>query len=732
MRITLQAVAAMIIALQVGVAAAADLVWEVENPYRFFKRTASFEAQEKAFDAVRGAPGQPLPANILWRVERRLNDPDCRDATSPDACLATARPGFERSRLGWAAQTVDVTCYDRNARPRRYPAACERQYSWGTVREDLILPDAHTVVMQIAPERLAAIAGGDCTWTWQPRKAGGRAETKTQPCNAKLVIRRVPFALDRAASGVAVTVQLPNGTTLADPDVSVEDVFVVAMGDSFASGESNPDRPVTFSPSREMVYDPVLVADQYANNNRSLNLLGPPKPDARPAGLNPKALPKRVMGDEEKGTIFALSSREFQEDFDRHGAQWLSPDCHRSQYGYPFRVSMGLALEDRHRAVTFVSLACSGADTVEGLFAERDAREGITGAGAQKKVAPQLDQLTDLICRPGASRSRTATYRLPVYRWGRTDISEQVITKHWCPPESRRRPVDVLMLSIGGNDVGFSALVAYAMTESAADIAPIAGLMGQEIRYPPSVSEAYLRVLDRRMRAVKDALADGFGIEPSRVVQTAYEPIQFDETGQVCGAQPTIGLDVHPKLRYSRERTQEVSAFVRALQTRMECIADGHKAGCPPGLATGAGTGFRLVTDHLAEFARRGVCARDPQRVQADQASMSVPRLSHQSDQWVPYSPAGALPYAHHWRLARNPNDTFLAGNTHREGISVFDDLQPAYAALYSGAFHPTAEGHAVVADHVLRHVNAVLGKRLAAASRVGTEDVGIEIEAPK
>jgi hypothetical protein len=731
MRIKSLAAAALIVSMQaaggVATAQAADLVWEVENPYRFFKRTASFEAQERAFNAARGAAGQPLPVNILWKVERRLNDPDCRDASTPDSCLATARAGFERSRLGWAAQTVDVTCYDRNARPRRYPTTCDRQYSWGTAKEDLILPDAHTVVMQIAPDRLAAIGAGDCTWSWQPRKAGGRAETKKQACGAKLVIKRVPFSLDHTASGVAVTVQLPDGTSLADPDVMVEDVFVVAMGDSFASGESNPDRPVTFSPSREMVYDPVLVADQFAN--RSLGLLGQPKPDS---GLNPKALPKRVMGDEQNGTLYKLSSKEFQDDFDRHGAQWLSADCHRSQYGYPFRVSMGLALENRHRAVTFVSLACSGADTFEGLFAERDAREGVTGPGAQKRVVPQLDQLTDLVCRPGAGRSRTASYRLPVYRWGRTDITEQVVTKQWCPPESRKRPVDALLLSIGGNDVGFSALVAYAMTESAADIAPIAGLVGHEIRYSPAVSEAYMHVLDRRMRAVKDALSDGFGIEPSRVFQTAYEPIQFDETGQVCGAQPTIGLDVHPKLRFSRERTQEVSTFVRTLQTRMECITDARKGGCPSGLATGAGTGFHLVTDHLAEFARRGVCARDPQKPQVDQANMSVPRLSHREDQWQPYSPAAALPYAHHWRLARNPNDTFLAGNTHREGISVFDDLQPAYAALFSGAFHPTAEGHAVVADHVLRHVRALLDKHAVAQTRVGADvDVGIEVEAP-
>jgi lysophospholipase L1-like esterase len=714
MRTEVLLAATLIVSTQVcGITAghAADLLWEVENPYRFFTRTSSFDMQEKAFNAVRGLPGQPLPADILWRVERRLNDPDCRDSSTPDNCLATAHQGFERSRLGWAARTVDLNCYDRNARPRRYMVTCDRQYSWGTATEDYILPDAHTVIIGIAPERLATAGGGECVWTWQPKKPGLPAETRKQACNLKLVIKRVPFSLNRSASGVSVKVQLPNGTTLNDSNVMVEDVFVVAMGDSFASGESNPDRPVTFSRSREMVYDPINADDRQLPS-RALNVRRQKDGAAGDSGINPKSLPKRLMEDEEKGTVFQLSSREFQQAFDRSGAQWLSPDCHRSQYGYPFRVSIGLALENRHRAVTFVSVACSGADIVEGLFAERDAREQISGPNAQKKVVPQLDQLSDLICKNGAAgRTRKVSYRLPVYRLGSTDIGEQIFTKQWCPPGNRRRPIDVLLLSVGGNDVGFGSLVAYATTESASDLAPIAGLVGQELRFAPSVSQAYLRVLDRRMRALKEALSDAFGVDPSRVLQNAYEPIQFDETGNVCGGQPTLGLDVHPKLRYSRERTQEVSNFVRELQMRLECITDGRKAGCPDGLATGAGTGFRLITDHIAEFAKRGVCARDPQKQLIDQVNMNMPRLSHAADQWAPYTPAAALPYAHHWRLARSPNDTFLAGNTHREDISVFDDLQPVYAALYSGAFHPTAEGHVIVADHVLRHVNELLEK---------------------
>jgi hypothetical protein len=70
------------------------------------------------------------------------------------------------------------------------------------------------------------------------------------------------------------------------------------------------------------------------------------------------------------------------------------------------------------------------------------------------------------------------------------------------------------------------------------------------------------------------------------------------------------------------------------------------------------------------------------------------------------------LPYAHRWRLFRTPNDAFLIANTHREGILPFDIVQPAYAGLYSGAVHPSAEGHAIVADSVMPHARRVLDGR--------------------
>ena len=97
---------------------------------------------------------------------------------------------------------------------------------------------------------------------------------------------------------------------------------------------------------------------------------------------------------------------------------------------------------------------------------------------------------------------------------------------------------------------------------------------------------------------------------------------------------------------------------------------------------------------------------------------MRVPRRTPGGDDWKPYSPAGTLTYAHRWRLFRTPNDAFLAANTHREGVSPFDILQPAYAGLYSGAIHPSAEGHSIVADHMVRHVRSLLDKRSVVENR--------------
>jgi len=676
---------------------AADLVWQVENPFRFFRNSSSFAMYERGYPAARGEAGA-TPADVIWRTERSLNDPDCRDASTPDQCAATARARYDTQRLGWAARTIDAVCYD--SYQGRYLTTCDRRYSWGTAREDYVLPDAHTAVIKLSKERLAEAGRGNCLWSWAPRKPGGKAEIKAQSCSTSLVIPRVPFSLNRSVSGVSVQVKLPDGRVFSEPQVVVEDLFIVAMGDSFASGESNPDRPVTFSATRQMVYDPALNREEEIAS-RGLYKKEPDISAPATGMYSPKILPRRLLEDEQNGYFYPLTSTAFQIAFDRSRPRWLSPDCHRSQYGYPFRVGLQLALENPHRSVTLVSLACTGSEVTEGLFLEKKAREG----SANSMVRPQLDQLADLICR--GPRTMQANHQLPVYSSGSTQVQLRTTNKTWCAPNQRKRPIDTVLLSIGGNDVGFSALMLYAMTESAGDLAPIANVIGGQIRFSPQVSRVYLERLPERMRALRDALRDGFGVQPSRVFQTAYEPIQFDENGMICGALPTLGLDVHPKLMLSRERLQETVGFLHDFFARMICIDNGRAPNCPV-MATGAGTGFQLITDHQSAFTRRGICARDPRNAQLDGALMAIPRRIG-GEEFTPYSPAAFLPYQHRWRLFRTPNDAFMTANVHSSGFSLFDILQPVYAAMYSGAVHPTAEAHAIVADHVVRHVRKLV-----------------------
>jgi hypothetical protein len=107
---------------------------------------------------------------------------------------------------------------------------------------------------------------------------------------------------------------------------------------------------------------------------------------------------------------------------------------------------------------------------------------------------------------------------------------------------------------------------------------------------------------------------------------------------------------------------------------------------------------------------RRGICARDPG---GNDALMQVPRIRLGQTDFSPYQPRSFRPYAHHQRLIRTPNDAYLTANEHKGGgTPLFDILQPAVAALYGGAFHPNAEAHALVADHVMPHVRRLFEPR--------------------
>jgi hypothetical protein len=709
---------------------AADLAWEVVNPFRLYRHDKSFALQESAFKAVRGT--EDVPADVIQRVERCLNDPNPADPSAA-SCNSIGR-GFVR-RLGWASATLDDTCFDRAAHPRHYAANCLREGA--STAENFVVPVSHAVSVSLTAERKAEVANQSCGWRWKPRAAGDWSQPANQPCANAFVIRQVPYRQDRATSGVEVEATLPDGRAVSET-VAVDDLFIVALGDSFASGEGNPDKPVTFgnrgldyrnqfmsaAPMPEPTPAPGAVAKPGADVPAANALPSPSTvtPDdgtsqaMRSSNFDSYVLPRRLMKDEEQGRLYDLASKEFLDAFWERSAAWLSPECHRSQYAFPHRVALQLALEDRHRSITFVNLGCSGAEVVRGLFQKMEAREHHDASPNRSvDVVPQFDQLTSLVCRSNARRA--AGYDFKEFSPGSIQAADTHVVMRWCPPEERKRDIDLVLLSVGGNDVGFGALAAYTFLVNTRQIAFLAGVQDRALRHGANVADVYLSSLDARLDKVRKALDDGFKVDPARVIHASYEPVTYDEGGRLCGRDPNrtrIGMDVHSEFEYDAGRVAEVSSFLDRLLERLQCISR-PGASCHGRQPAGGGTGFTLVVEHQPAFLRRGLCARDPG---TNEALMEVPRIRTGQTDFSPYAPRTFRPYAHHQRLLRTPNDAYLTANEHKGGNTpLFDLVQPAVAALYSGAFHPNAEAHALVADHVMPHARRILARRDAVSA---------------
>jgi hypothetical protein len=696
-------------------ALAQDLLWEVVNPFRLYKNESAFKLHEDAFKALGGDRPGADRSQIVRLIERCLNDPASLEAAARDACTEVIRRHRTNTRLGWAASTLGDTCYDGTARPRRYPTTCDRERGTGRVTEDYVLPDSHAVTIELVPSRRQEARADQCIWSWKPRAGGNWVVAEPQPCVQQKLLDRVPYARDRAASGLEVKVELPDGRVFTET-VVVEDLLVAALGDSFASGEGNPDKPVTFSAARGMDYRPPrpdpVIASATALPKSTFRLSAAPTEIKYDSFI----LPRRLLRDEQRGdgTQYRFGTDEFAQAFWERSPQWLSPDCHRSQYAFPMRVSLQLALEDRHRAITLIQLACSGAQVTSGMFQKLTAREHFDPTqNKTAEVLPQFDQLTRMICGIN-TRVGSEAYPIRLFQDGTTQFQDLSLRMQWCPPDKRKRDIDLVLLSTGGNDIGFSSLAAYSFLDHARDIAPLLGLAEHRIRFGTDVADVYLDALDIQMEALRRALDAGFGVKSSNVIHVSYERVEFDEDGKLCGdpARATLGMDAHGKFKIDSGRLEEVSKFLTRFFQRLECVSNAGP-NCPQNLKTGRGTGFTLVVDHQPEFLRRGICARDPERAAEDGRMMRMPRIPvGTSGPFWPYSPSAYRPYAHRQHLFRTPNDAFLTANEHRFKTPLFDILQPAVAALLSGAFHPTAEAHSIVADHVVEHARRMLRER--------------------
>jgi hypothetical protein len=215
------------------------------------------------------------------------------------------------------------------------------------------------------------------------------------------------FAVDavtgqgRPNTGVRLTITnsaAPNTPILDSPfqqPVVVRDFLIVSIGDSYASGEGNPDIP------QVMAEDPIFHVP----------------------------LPWVV--------------RE---------AQWEDERCHRSSLAGPAQAALQLERTDPHSSVTYISFACSGANVKNPAYKDVNPFDPYDNANNQtNKGSGILDRYAGIVMPNPADFSYGA--RLP----NQIDqVKDAVGTRH----------IDAMVMSGGGNDIGFSNVATLCVMTS--------------------------------------------------------------------------------------------------------------------------------------------------------------------------------------------------------------------------------------------------------------------------
>lgn len=620
-------------------------------------------AQEREAQDDRGAAAIPQHVKIEWRVRnpfRFFNNP--RDTELHRATWVSLTPEQKRTPVlsaeralasrhidGWAANIEGKACW--NASANRHVCADAKPY---------VFPESHHIVAE-----LAEFPGDEtltCTWHTETKggRERGRVRTLRQNCD-KPVELEVPYP-----GGAHIEVEI-GGRTVASTDVAVRDVLIVGMGDSFGSGEGNPDVPVRFSRERAADY-------------------GKPDPKRSPT-LQLIGFPARI------GNWRQIGDKEFLSQ----NARWLDQACHRSLYSHQLRAALQLSLEDPHRAVTYVGVACSGAEVVHGLFLRYKGNEWVPNP-------PEYSQISAVAEAQCGTREAPMQDLPEAYHMnGKIEALQGGLVLRKCAADHARK-IDLVMVSVGGNDVGFARLVANAVLADDTNLRRLGGWFGQV--HGEKEANAALDLLDDRYKALNRAFHNILHIpwnENDRILLTAYPAMALLEDGRSVCPDSTSGMEVVSEFRLSSDKARESQRAADKLQRVMRASAREH--------------GWTFVERHRDQFLGRGICAGWSENALSSVDDLRLPRRIN--GEWEPYNPADYQPYAHRQRWFRTPNDAFMTGNFHvstslgqkvlkLQSVSWFQLL---LAATYSGAFHPTAEGHAAMADAVVERARAVLAK---------------------
>lgn len=603
---------------------------------------------------------QPLPVpSVAWSVEDSFRfftdaaDTQVHRATylalAPEdrlqrPVLAAEQALSRRHEEGWSATMFRKTCWDVHSNRFACPDG-----------GDYINPRSHRVIARIdnvdEPARLT------CTWLTAPHGGSApRGEAVTQPCSEAARFD-IPYP-----QGATVKVEI-GGREVASEEIRVRDLLIVGMGDSIASGEGNPDVPVHFSRER---------AASYGKRSKADDLSGYPA----------RVGPWRQIGDAA---------------FIEENPQWSDLACHRSLYSHQFRAALQLGIEDPHRAVTYVGVACSGAEVTFGLFLRYTGNEWVPNP-------PDMSQISALAAAQCGNHEAPLQDLPEAYHMDGTipELKGGLVLRKCDPLNSRK--IDLLFLSVGGNDVGFSRLLANSVLADQSLLRRLGGWIGQV--HGLNAASAQLDALITRYKSLNRAFHHILHIpweEPDRVILTAYPGLALLGDGSEVCPDGRAGMEVLSDFKMSEAKARVGTWIADKLHHAMRDAAEQYR--------------WTFVEDHRREFIGRGICAGTTYDGATITDELRLPRKTQAG--WRPYNPADYRAYASRQRWFRTPNDAYMTGNFHVAPsilqkvlkLNALSWFQLVLASTYSGAFHPTAEGQAAMADATAYEARAVLGK---------------------
>jgi len=591
---------------------AMQISWEVRNRFRLFREERDFLLQT---DSARAG-------NVLASEQALEQQSDGR---------------------GWARNTVNRLCIDLAG---RVSEPCMRD----NVKESYLTPSDHPITVRLTGQ---VPVGAICAWSFDD---GDGPRQSTLDC-AEPVNLRVRYGRTTNATVDVSSADAPQRVTSA---IAVRDIFIAGLGDSIASGEGNPDRPVALA-DEGFCFRSYLgsASDQYYRPSR--------------AGY--------------KGGR-ACEAPDFLQVWQRQAAVWFNSPCHRSLYSYQTRTALALAVRYPHIAVTYLPLACTGATIADGLFGAQRARECPPNKSANTCAGTVNAQLPELRDALAAAKRRQ--------------------------PD---RKLDLVLLSVGANDINFSGLVADTIVDAPTEreLFTRVGLIG-------SVDDSrteLTRDLPRGFAKLRDALKPLVG-DLSRVVYVSYANPAL--SGGVPCPGGRAGFDIHPSFNADPRRLAAVANFVQnEFLPQLKALAL-----CQSGVLCRDPASDRMtfVDAHQAAFADHGFCARAESDPEFDRMCFSDKGDSFNPD--IVTSAAQPMvcgrsagdyrAYLPRARWIRDANDSYFAAMTYPQGLpssmqpsDIHDATWGILSAVYGGAIHPTAEGHAAMADAALPAAASVL-----------------------